>query len=172
MFMYGGLGLDDSFVNKDELLRRLDERYEWFDVLLERAAAQDTDAAGVTEEWSVKDVVAHLIAHEQRSIDEIRAAQQGRTPEIKHDENDSFNDGAVFAWRASSFEQVRKAWQKSFQQVVQVVQALTDADFDPNGAVVAALGDTIDGGLANNTYEHYDFHGVQIAAWLERITPE
>jgi hypothetical protein len=163
--------LDDNFVHKDELLRRLDERYEWFDVLLERAAAQDTDAPGVTEEWSVKDVVAHLIAHEQRSIAEIRAAKQGRTLAIKHEENDSFNAGAVFAWRVSSFEQMRKAWQSSFQQVVRTVQALTDADFDPYGTVVAALGDTIDGALANNTYEHYDYHGAQIAAWLNRLAP-
>ncbi len=57
--------MTEPFVDKDELLRRLDERYEWFDVLLERAAAYDTDAAGVTEEWSVKDVVAHLIAHDR-----------------------------------------------------------------------------------------------------------
>lgn len=162
--------MSEGFVDKDELLRRLDERYEWFAVLLERAAAYDTDAPGVTEAWSVKDVVGHLIAHEQRSIAEIRAAQQGRTLAIRHDENDSFNDGAVYAWSSSSFEQVRKAWQKSYEQVVRMVQALADAEFDPNGTVVAALGDTIDGTLANNTYEHYDVHGAQIVAWLERIS--
>lgn len=161
--------MSESFVDKDELLRRLDERYEWFDVLLERASAFDTDAPGVTEAWSVRDVVAHLIAHEQRSLDEICAAQQGRSLDIKHEEQDSFNAGAVYAWRTASFDQVRKAWQKSYAQVVRAVQSLTDAEFDPNGTVVAALGDTIDGALANNTYEHYDVHGAQIIAWLNQL---
>ncbi len=162
--------MTEAFVVKDELLRRLDERYEWFNALLALAAAFDTEAAGVTELWSVKDMVAHLIAHEQRSLEEIRAAQQGRTLEIRHEENDSFNAGAVYACRVLSFEGVCEAWRKSFRQVIWAVQALSESDFDPKGALVAALGDTIDGALANNTYEKYDFHGAQIAAWLDNFS--
>jgi len=35
---------------------------------------------------------------------------------------------------------------------------LTESDFAPGSALEHALGDTVDGALANNTYEHYVEH--------------
>lgn len=46
----------------------------------------------------------------------------------------------------------------SARQVVAAVAALAEADFDPAGPLAAALDDTIDGALANNTYAHWAEH--------------
>lgn len=165
--------MDDAFIGKDELLYRLDRSYEFFDALLARALlyGADVEAPGVVGVWSLKDVLAHLIAHEQRALGELAAAKQGRRLIINHAEIDSFNAGAVAACRVMPFALVRDQWQRSFRRVVEAVTALTDADFDPRGDVVRLLDDSIDGALANNTYAHYDYHGAQIAAWLATQEP-
>ena len=165
-------------VDKTELLRRIERSFQAFDWLLTRvASSDDPENQGVTEVddevpsenggWSVKDVVAHLIAHEQRTIAELRYAKRGEHLRIKHEENDSLNDGAVYACRPMTFEFVRKQWRRSHQLVVEAIQALDEADFDPQSEVVRMLEDSIDGAVANNTYEHYDYHGAQIEAWLD-----
>ncbi len=155
-------------VNQAELLRRMDRSFRYFDWVLTRVATGvDPEVPGVTEAWSVKDVVSHLIAHEQRTIAELQHAKRGEHLAIKHEENDSFNDGAVYACRAMSFEMVCAQWRRSYQTVVEMIESLGEADFEPESMVVKALDDSIDGAVANNTYEHYDFHGAQIEAWLE-----
>ncbi|MEO8397319.1 MAG: DinB family protein, partial [Chloroflexota bacterium] len=142
--------------------------FRYFDWVLTRAATGvDPEAPGVTEMWSVKDVVAHLIAHEHRTIEELRYAKRGERLPIKHAENDSFNDGAVYACRVMPFEMVREQRWRSYERVVAMIESLDEADFDPQSNVVKMLDDTIDGAVANNTYEHYNFHGAQIEEWLE-----
>lgn len=157
----------DFEVGKAELLRRMERGFRYFDLLLTRLAVEiDPEAPGVIGAWSVKDVVAHLIAHEQRTIEEIERAKRGETLAIRHEENDSFNDGAVYACRAMSFDFVCSQWRRSYQSVVEVIDALDEADFEPESVVVKALHDSIDGAVANNTYEHYEYHGAEIESWL------
>jgi len=159
-------------VDKAELLRRMERSFQHFDELLSRVVLHDVDAPGVCGEWSVKDVVAHLIAHEQRTIDELRHAKRGEHLAIKHEENDSFNDGAVYACRAMPFEFVREQWRRSYERAAAMIESLDDADFDAQSEIVRLLDDSINGAVANNTYEHHDYHGAQIAAWLSKDRPE
>src|SRR5579871_2307817 len=110
--------MSDTFVDKGELLRRLDRSYHALDTLLSYAATFDPEASGVCGVWSVKDIVAHVIAHEQRTLEELRLARLGKHLDIKHEEMDSFNDGAVFAYRSAPFAVVREQWQRSHASVV------------------------------------------------------
>jgi trans-aconitate methyltransferase len=119
--------------------------------------------------WSVKDVIAHFIAHEQRALDELDHALRGEPYHFDFGCNDTFNEGAVLACRKLSYEDVVAAWENSVAGVMAVVKQLTDADFDPAGVVVQRLEDSIDGAMANNTYEHWQDHGAQIEAWLQQL---
>ncbi len=158
--------MNEPLVDKAELLKRIEHSYEHFEELLSRAVLHDVEEPGVCGVWSVKDIVAHLIAHEQRTLEELVEARQNIHMEIRHNENDSFNDGAIYAYRASTFETVRTQWRRSHEILVKAIQHLDDAAFDSQGGFVRALGDTIDGAVANNTYEHYAAHGAQIEVWL------
>lgn len=151
-----------DFVDKSELLRRLHEGYARYNALLDRLPPEQKTVSNVTGVWSVKDIVAHFIAHEQRALDELRCALQNKAYSFDFSCNDTFNEGAVLAYRMQSYSTVYAAWSRSVESVIAEVSQLTDADFDPNGRVVQALGDTIDGALANNTYQHWEEHGVQI----------
>lgn len=158
-------------VTKAELLRRLAAGYAAVGAVLAGLGDADLARPGVAGGWSAQDLLAHFIAHEQRALEELRHARRGARLAIDHGANDAFNDGAVLAWRGATPAQVRAAWAASFGQVVAAVEGLAEADFDPAGPVAAALDDTIDGALANNTYGHYAEHLPQLLALRDRPAP-
>lgn len=156
-----------DFVDKPELLRRLSYGYVRFNLILERLSPEQRITPDVIGVWSVKDLLAHFIAHEQRALDELRHALRGDPYHFDHSCNATFNEGAVLAYRTESYANVYAAWSRSVESVIAEVSQLTDADFDLNWRVVQLLDDTIDGALANNSYEHWEAHAEQIEAWLE-----
>jgi hypothetical protein len=158
----------ETQVGKEELLERLERERELFTAVLARIPPARLDARGALGDWSVKDIVAHLVAHEQRALEELRRALRGERLEIDHDANDAFNAGAVAALRGQPFEVVLAIWDASYEEVVETVVALPEETFAPASSVVTALDDSIDGALANNTYAHYAEHRPDLEAWLTR----
>ena len=153
-------------VSRDELLRRLEREFAKLDRLLDRLTNDQWMESRALGDWSVTDVLAHLIAHESRAVEEVRLALRGERLEIDHAANDAFNERAVSAMRGQSREAVRSAWHASYRAVHELVANLPAEAFDPSGPVAALLDDTVDGALANNTYEHYAGHRAEIAALL------
>jgi uncharacterized protein (TIGR03083 family) len=128
------------------------------------------ETPNVVGEWSVKDLLAHLIAHEQRALDELNTARRGEKYTFPSGDNDTFNARAVTQYKKRTSEQVRAAWLASTNRIIAAVQELSDADFEPESPVCALLEDTIDGALANNTYEHYAEHLPEVQEWLRART--
>jgi Mycothiol maleylpyruvate isomerase N-terminal domain len=155
-------------VGKRELLVRIRTARDAVAALLGAippAAWLQPDALG---RWSARDLLAHFVAHEQRALAEIAAAQRGERLAIDHAGGDEFNAGAVFAWAPVPPADARAAWDRSYRRVVETIEGLTEADFAPGSALEQALGDTIDGALANNTYAHYAEHVPALEAFVAR----
>jgi ribosomal protein S18 acetylase RimI-like enzyme len=158
----------DETVDRTELLRRLEREYRRFQGALAALAPEQLEAPGAIDAWSIKDLVAHLIAHEQFALREVRHALRGER--FVPDTHDSrvVNARAVAERQHQPAAEVLQAWEASFEQVVAAIQALPDSAFDPDGAVVQLLEDTIDGAFGNNTYEHYAEHLPAVEAWLRQ----
>jgi hypothetical protein len=155
-------------VGKRELLVRIRTARDAVASLLAAippAALRQPDALG---RWSVRDLLAHFVAHEQRALAEIAAAQRGERLAIDHAGADEFNAGAAFAWALLQPAEARAAWDRSSRRVVETIEALSEADFAPGSALEQALGDTVDGALANNTYTHYAEHQPALEAFVAR----
>jgi hypothetical protein len=120
--------------------------------------------------WSVRDLLAHFVAHEQRALAEIAAACRGARLEIDPNGTSHFNAGAVFAWASLQPAEARAAWERSSRHVVEIVAELSEEDFAPGSALEQALGDTVDGALANNTYTHYAEHVPALEAFVARCS--
>ncbi len=148
----------DHIITKSVILERLQHEYECFHTCLVHLTPEQLDVAGTIRDWSVKDLIAHLIAHEQRALNELRLAIRGERLLIDHDAGDTFNAGAVAARRPYPIEAVFQTWQRSFEEVVAEVMALSDEYFDASHPITTVLDDTIDGALSNNTYAHYREH--------------
>lgn len=148
----------DTIVTKPELLRRLDREYSHARARLATLTAEQMCAPQTIRDWFAKDLLTHLIAHEQRALDELRAAVRGERLVIDHAAGTTFNAGAVAASRPYDVQSVLEAWQRSYEDVVATIEALPDSVFAASHPITAVLDDTIDGALANNTYEHYREH--------------
>ena len=120
--------------------------------------------------WSVRDLLAHFVAHEQRALAEITAAWRGERLEIAPNGTSEFNAGGVLAWTPLQPAEVLAAWDRSYRRVVRIVEELSEADFALGSALEQALGDTVDGALANNTYTHYAEHVPALEAFVARCS--
>lgn len=166
--MYNGINghAMSQEVSKEELLRRLATERACLNTLLAQLTAEQLVVPGVLGVWSVKDVLAHLIAHEQRALRELHSALRGERMEIDHNANDDFNAHAVLANQTRTAAEVRDAWTQSYQQIIAAVESLSDTDFAVTSPLVEILDDTVDGVFGNNTYEHYAEHRAHIESWL------
>jgi hypothetical protein len=152
---------------KGTLLERLHYERARLDTCLNSLDQERVTESGVVGAWSVRDVLTHIVAHEQRALAEVRLALRGQRLEIDHSATDAFNAEAVTASEALSFAEIRQRWEASYQEVVALVSVLPDAAFDPSGTIATVLDDSIEGALGNNTYDHYAAHRRDIEAWLD-----
>jgi hypothetical protein len=141
-----------THVPKDDVLARLRDNHE----RLEAALAALTDEEIVEErtvgDRSVRDVIAAVVAREQRALERLRRAARGERPSA--DTAGAF-ERSVEAVRALPPKLLRAAMRTSFEQVVAAVEGLSDEDFGPTGRVVRALNDSIHMTLAYDTYGFY-----------------
>jgi hypothetical protein len=155
----------DQHVTRAELLARLDRERAALAAELDQFTPDQQVKPGVVGDWSIKDLLAHLIAHEQRALQEVQSALRGEQLTIDHNANDAVNDQAVTSSALRPVEDVRSAWEASSREVIDTIMALPELAFDPSGPVVALLDDSIDGALGNNTYLHYAEHRHEIEVW-------
>lgn len=156
-------------IDKNELARRITDAYAQLAGLIDQLSPEQMERPHAIGALSIKELLGHLIAHEQRAMEELRSARQGRQMPTDHAANDAFNAGAVAAATPIDARSIRAAWERSVQQVLDTIQALPDADFLPNSALTQILEDSIDGALGNNTYEHYIEHRPEVEAWLDHL---
>lgn len=153
-------------IGKSELLLRLRASRDIVVMLLDAVPPSlflQPDAIG---RWSVRDLLAHFVAHEQRALAEIAAAWRGERLEVDPNGTSEFNAGAVFAWAPLQPAEALAAWDRSYRRAVRIVEELSEVDFAPDSALEQALGDTVDGALANNTDTHYAEHVPALEAFV------
>jgi uncharacterized protein (TIGR03083 family) len=156
-------------IPQSELLHRLHAGYRAFHALIDPLDAGQLQQAGVIGDWSVKDLVAHFIAHEQFALAELSAARRGEQYQPEFGDTDTLNAEAVARYAVQPVAAVLAAWQVSFRQLVAAVESLSAAEYADDGMLARCLNDTIEGALANNSYEHYAEHRPAVEAWIAHI---
>ncbi len=155
-----------EFVNKEELLRRLDDSYHLLVDLLTRILPQKAMESGAEGTWSVKDILSHMIGWQQFALSQLQAAFAGQPMPVPPPDVDFYNAQLVEASRTLSYDVVLGNWRHSVQAIIDVVASIPDAEFMPNSNLQQWLGDTVNGTIANNTYEHWDEHRPIIEEWM------
>jgi hypothetical protein len=128
-------------------------------------------AATRNDGWTAKDILAHLTAWEERLLRWIQRwrehGEPGR-PEIgvSWDEFDALNDQDHLASKNTALPNVRKASARAYEAVIRGVGDMTDEE-------LAVRPETPDGPswswiVGANTYEHYQEHRAEMAAWWKK----
>jgi hypothetical protein len=161
---------EQSQRTREDLLKRSRERHAHLVALIEQVREEDQTRPGVTDEWSVKDHMAHLTWWEQRVLRVLRGeadpieAVPPRQDAGRGTASESAEEGLarVNAYvRALSLDrpldEVGTAFNASYQQMLQLIETAPDD-------ILATYYDWISG----NSADHYEEHIGWIGAWMAR----
>jgi hypothetical protein len=122
---------------KKELVANLRTVLADWEALLADAGEADADAPRRSDGWSIKDVIAHLMAWQQISIARLRAAEleaepeypswlEGADPFYAEEHTDPFNARIRQTYHDRPWPTVYRAWKEGFSQFVELAQAVPE----------------------------------------------
>jgi len=135
---------------------------------------------GVTEEWSVRDLIAHMAAYERYTAAAIFADLTG-TPATTQDfygrddapsEAEESTDDTTNAWvvayaRRQPLDAVLAEFRWAHDRLVEAVTACEDADLDDPARFPSLEGKSLAAILPNQCWGHHREHLPQVVDWLK-----
>ena len=120
-------------LNKAELLEHIQTEHEKLEQTLATVGKKEMTQPGVVEEWSVKDVLAHLMDWEQRLLEWYQAGLRGETPELPAPGMTwanlaELNEQIYQKYCRRSLAAIMEGYQQSYQQILKAVQAIPESD--------------------------------------------
>jgi hypothetical protein len=124
--------------------------------------------------WSVKDILVHLIAWEQRMIYWLGQTLHGEIPErpSTEDELDRWNEQTYQENRERPLEDVLINFYRSYGEALSVVETTPEADLVDPARYPWREGVPLWQMVAANTWWHYQEHGESIRAWAKKMGDE
>lgn len=148
---------------KDTLLKKLQKAWEEFEDSYSGLAKADFEREGVTGNWSVKDIVAHVTAWEEEALKYLPVILSGRQPprySAMHGGVDAFNALLTERSRSVSLDEVLHRQEKVHNRLVRYIRSAPDE--------AIATDTRFRRRLRLDTYGHYPHHTRAIRAWRER----
>lgn len=160
---------DDS--RKQEILDTLTSNWQEWENLLNQIGRERLTEPGVTGEWSVKDIAAHLAAWEERAAlwtEGIRTnTKPPPAPWSRGLSEDEENASIYEMNRSRSLDDVLNGARTIRQRLMDGIRALSEDEVAVHK--VEWLGDrTFADALSGNSYEHYRDHAALIETWLKK----
>jgi uncharacterized damage-inducible protein DinB len=164
-------------MDKAEFLHTMHaERGRW-DALLTEVGESRMERPGVSGDWSVRDIVAHVTAYERGLVEWLEAASRGKSvgfPVLDHPDVDRRNAAILRENEGRPLEYILLESRRVFERLLQVVQALPEEELvdaertawyvRPRWGEARALWKCI----ADDSYQHYHQHIPDIRAWLDQ----
>jgi uncharacterized damage-inducible protein DinB len=156
-------------ITKDGFLEEFNkERAAWVALLDEIPTARWTDP-GASGDWTVKDVVAHVVWHEREILGVLRARAVVGS-ELWALDTQPRNEAIYAESRDRPLAEVQADASQTGAELAAEVERLTEEDLNEPDRIR----DMIPGYrpwqlLADNTYDHYRDHRSALRAWLEEL---
>ena len=159
-------------MKKSELLNGLQAENQQWEALLDQIGTARMDQPGVTGDWSIKDIVAHLTGWRRRTVARLQAAQRSAAapppPWPAHLQTDDEINAWIYASnQGRSVREVLDESQQVFQQLLAAIESLPDdIEIEPAYHVIQVGGQRFS---ASEFFDHFhDDHEADIRAWLAR----
>jgi hypothetical protein len=160
-------------VTKSELLNWLQGEHRQWKAFLDQIGMERMDEPGVAEDWSIKDIVAHLTGWQRRLNGSVQAAQRGEPepppPWPAHLQNeDEINAWIYDSNRGRSVREVLDESHQVLQQYIAIIEGLPDDVPIQSMWHLVWLGDQRF--PAGEFFDHFhDDHEPDVRAWLARV---
>jgi hypothetical protein len=153
--------------SKDQLLRDIHTERTRLENCLSELTREEMEQAGVTEAWSVKDILAHLAAWECLLLDWIQAGVRGCAPTVapvgrSRKIIDRLNQDIYEKNRDCPLDEVISGLRKSYEQVLTAVEAMSEEDLFGHGRFEWTGQLLLADYVAGNTCSHYAWARAQI----------
>ena len=157
-------------MDKQELFETMKITRAGWEALLSEVGEARMITPGVTGNWSVKDIVAHLTAWEKRTVARLPAVRQGGAPEPAP-WPPNLSEEEINAWiyeanRKRTLRDVLDDSRRVQDQVMKQLQSVTDEELNQPGHFSWLNGNKLAEYIPGNTYEHYQEHADLIRKWL------
>lgn len=161
-------------MRKSQLLARLRNERENWEHALNFAGTSRYGIGGVSGHWSVRDILAHILAREHYMLDRLREIQQGSSlpPCQTQDELDTFleefdypdfespilqvekaNEWVVLKYREMPFQDLIEAEIRVFEDLHETITTFSEEKLNDHHLAER---------LAQFTYKHYRQHAADI----------
>jgi hypothetical protein len=161
-----------NYLNKKIILDRIQTERKRLEKNLTQLTPDQMIRPEVIGEWSVKDILAHLMDWEQRFLGWYQAGLHGELPEVPApgigwDQLELLNQQIYEKYRDYPLEDVLRDFDDSYEQVLTMVKDLPENEFFSTG-IYAWLGNNnmVEVILAN-TVNHYRWAKNHIRNWLK-----
>jgi len=156
---------------KKDVLELIQDEWNSLQAALGKLTEAQMLAPGLEGERSVKDILAHISAWEQKMIQWLRESYADQTPQrpapgLTWNDLDQVNAQIFVENHERSLGEILAAFQTTSAQAIQAILAMTDRDLFDGSRFDWRNGDPIWHMVAANTWWHYKEHREQIEAWI------
>jgi hypothetical protein len=162
------LSEEEQPATKAELLDGIRCQRQILEDLIAGLRPEQMVIGGVVGDWSVKDILAHIVAWEQRMVMWAGRYLAGESPLLPDgpEDVDRLNAEIYEQHKDRPLEQIVDRFRLSYPQALQVAEETSVDDlFDPE-RFAARGGQPLWIMVAANTVWHYQEHREEIEAWL------
>ena len=158
--------------SKAELVAEIEIERQRLGTTLTTLSEEQMLIPGVIEDWTVKDVLAHITIWEQRMISWVAQTTRGEVPEMlppgmTWDDLDEWNEQTYQKHRFRPLDEVRDDFQLSYAQALHTVHDVGEQELLDPDRFAWREGRPLWVMVAANTSWHYKEHDESIRNWLE-----
>ncbi|MEW6093196.1 MAG: ClbS/DfsB family four-helix bundle protein [Chloroflexota bacterium] len=146
--------------SKTDLLTAIDQERGALEAILEALTPEQMVEPGVVGEWSVKDVLAHLVEWEQMVLEWYRAGLRGDIPEMpapgyKWNQTPQLNQMIYKKHHDRPLDKVMEEFHASHREILGVIQDLSNEELFTAGRYAWTQKNTMGTYFVSATSGHY-----------------
>lgn len=156
-------------MEKNELLKALEDSREQFMTLIEDLADEDMQIPGVVGEWSIKDILIHISRWEAELVKLLWQVQQNQKPSsllLNNVNVDEINDRWYQESQSRPLGRVLDDFESVRLQTMLRVEDFSDQELTDQKRYPWMHGDPLWKWIAADSYEHDAEHAEDIRIWL------
>jgi len=150
-------------MKKQQLLNKLEQAWASFKESYAGLTDEQSLEPGVTGDWSVKDILAHVNWWEEEALKYLPHILQGGRPprySILYGGIDAFNAQMTEQKRGLTLSEVRNQLDETHLRLIEYIQSAPEEQFKSETRFRRRL--------RLDTYSHYPIHTQAIREWRER----
>lgn len=154
-----------------ELLEKMQSSYAMFEALLAPLSETQLTTPGVNGEWTIKDILAHIMIWQKRMIVRLEAVVRNEEPRLQpaintEEEMHQFNADTFVSNRSRPLGEIQADFRASARQLLTSVEAVSENDLFNPQRFAWMDGEPLWKNVGGNSFWHYEEHAPMIEEWL------